>query len=277
MGYIIGIDIGGSTTKIVGLKDGKIVSPDIVRAGDPFTSAYGAFGKYMAVNSLSLSEVDSIICTGVGASLIKEPMFGIPTYMADEFMCVGLGGKFISSCTNAVVVSMGTGTAYVGVKDDRIWHIGGSGIGGGTLIGLCDKLIAVRDFDHIIKMAAKGKTSNVDLTIGDITQAKLSNMNDEITASNFGKSNELASAEDVAAGVLNLIIQNIGILAAFAAKNQGATDIILTGRLSVVDISLPTYRKLEELYGCRFIIPDNSDFATAIGAAIYGKNNGGKQ
>ena len=44
MGYIIGIDIGGSTTKIVGLKDGKLVSHDIVRAGDPFTSAYGAFG-----------------------------------------------------------------------------------------------------------------------------------------------------------------------------------------------------------------------------------------
>ena len=52
--YIIGIDIGGSTTKIVGLQDGSLVNPFMAKASDPVTSAYGAFGKYLNDNGLSI-------------------------------------------------------------------------------------------------------------------------------------------------------------------------------------------------------------------------------
>ena len=44
---IIGIDVGGSTTKIVGVKDGEIRNPMFVTAKDPVTSLFGAFGKYI--------------------------------------------------------------------------------------------------------------------------------------------------------------------------------------------------------------------------------------
>ena len=40
----VGLDIGGSTTKIVGMREGKIIARDIVRAADPVTSAFGAVG-----------------------------------------------------------------------------------------------------------------------------------------------------------------------------------------------------------------------------------------
>ena len=42
----IGIDVGGSTTKIVGFMEGTmdIMTPILVTAVDPVTSAYGAFG-----------------------------------------------------------------------------------------------------------------------------------------------------------------------------------------------------------------------------------------
>ncbi|MCK5699848.1 MAG: hypothetical protein KAI29_01785, partial [Cyclobacteriaceae bacterium] len=46
---IIGIDIGGTTTDIVGLKDGKILSPVSVKADDPITSAAGALGKFVEI------------------------------------------------------------------------------------------------------------------------------------------------------------------------------------------------------------------------------------
>ena len=45
MGIIIGIDVGISTTKIIGIKDGEVVSPIRITAIDPVTSLYGAFGK----------------------------------------------------------------------------------------------------------------------------------------------------------------------------------------------------------------------------------------
>ncbi len=271
MSFIIGIDIGGSTTKIVGLKDNRLVSPFTVRAGDPLTSVYGAFGKFLTQNSLKISDVSSIICTGVGSSLIKEPIYGIETLKADEFIAIGLGGKFISGFDNAVVVSMGTGTAFVSVNGDDISHVGGSGIGGGTIIGLCEKLFGVREFSILETLAGKGDLSNIDLTIGDITDTQLSNMNNEITASNFGKVSDVATPEDLAAGVFNLVLQSAGVLACFAARMQNTDKIILTGQLSSLNFSTDAYRKLEGLYGCKFIIPEFSDFATAIGAAIYGQ------
>lgn len=54
MEVILGIDIGGSTTKIVGLRtDGSVVSMLRVRAEDQVTSLYGALGNYLTSNGLS--------------------------------------------------------------------------------------------------------------------------------------------------------------------------------------------------------------------------------
>ena len=54
MEVILGIDIGGSTTKIVGLRtDGSVISMLRVRAEDQVTSLYGALGNYLTSNGLS--------------------------------------------------------------------------------------------------------------------------------------------------------------------------------------------------------------------------------
>ena len=56
MGIIIGIDVGISTTKIVGMvENGEIMSPIRIKATDPITSLYGAFGKYLYDNKIQLS------------------------------------------------------------------------------------------------------------------------------------------------------------------------------------------------------------------------------
>ena len=44
MGIVIGIDVGGSTTKIVGINEGQIQSPMFITATDPVTYLFGAFG-----------------------------------------------------------------------------------------------------------------------------------------------------------------------------------------------------------------------------------------
>ncbi len=53
MSIIIGIDVGISTTKIVGIDPkGNIISPITIKATDPVTSLYGAFGKYLHDNKI---------------------------------------------------------------------------------------------------------------------------------------------------------------------------------------------------------------------------------
>ena len=268
MGYIVGIDIGGSTTKIVGLRGGAVISPISVKAGDPVTSAYGAFARFLSENGLSIADIDRVLATGVGSSFIKEGLFGIPTKRVDEFMAIGRGGCRLAGVERAIIVSMGTGTALVAVDGEKCVHLGGSGVGGGSLLGLCDKMIGVRSVEHIVAMAQRGRLSNVDLTIGDITEGVLSGMGSEITASNFGKLSDVASSDDLAMGVANLVFQTIGMFAVFAGKSEKVQDIVLTGKLSTFELARGIYRQLEELHGVHFIIPEYSDFATAIGAAL---------
>ena len=111
MGIVIGIDVGISTTKIVGLRDRQVISPIRITAADPVTSLYGAFGKYLHDNNISLGDVEQVMVTGVGSSYINEPVYGLPTGKTDEFIADGLGARFESGVDKAIVVSMGTGTA----------------------------------------------------------------------------------------------------------------------------------------------------------------------
>ena len=68
---VIGIDVGISTTKIVGInQDGVVVSPIRIKATDPVTSLYGAFGKYLYDNKIRLDDIEHVMITGVGAAYI---------------------------------------------------------------------------------------------------------------------------------------------------------------------------------------------------------------
>ena len=59
MKIVIGIDVGISTTKIIGInEEGRVLSPIRIRATDPVTSLYGAFGKYLYDNKIQLDDVE---------------------------------------------------------------------------------------------------------------------------------------------------------------------------------------------------------------------------
>ncbi len=54
MGVILGIDIGGSSTKIVGLApDLSVIDMLRVKADDPLTSLYGAMGNFLSTHIYS--------------------------------------------------------------------------------------------------------------------------------------------------------------------------------------------------------------------------------
>ena len=66
---VIGIDVGISTTKIVGInEDSVVISPIRIRATDPVTSLYGGFGKYLFDNQIDLQDIEQVMITGVGSA-----------------------------------------------------------------------------------------------------------------------------------------------------------------------------------------------------------------
>lgn len=272
MSYILGIDIGGSTTKIAGFKDNQIIGPLFVKANDPIASLYGAFGKFLSLNGLSLSDIERIMITGAGSSFVTEKIYGIKTGKVDEFRAIGAGGLFLSRLPKALIVSMGTGTAFVMADGTTALHLGGSGVGGGTLLGLSYEMLNLRNFNDLIETANGGNLSNIDLSIGDITQDVLEGLPPEITASNFGKISDLATKSDKALAIINLVFQTIGMLSIFATKIHKINDVILTGNLVNVPQSHEIFKILSQLHNVNFHIPDKAEYATAAGAAICYSN-----
>lgn len=268
MGMVIGIDIGGSTTKIVGLENNKIISPIKVKATDAVTSTFGAFGKFITENNLRLENIEKIMITGVGSSYIKTNLYNLPTGKVDEFISIGLGGLHLSNVDNAIIVSMGTGTAFVKANKSEISHMGGTGVGGGTLLGLSQLMLNMRDFDNIVDLAKDGDLSKIDLTIGDISKDLVTGLPAETTASNFGKISDLATKSDIALGIINTVCQTIAMLSIFASRLEGGNDVVLIGNLTTIEQVHIIFKSLEDTFKINFHIPNYAEFATALGAAL---------
>jgi len=264
----VGIDIGGSTTKIVGIENNKIITPLMVRANDPVASLFGAFGKFVDQNSLSLDSIECVAVTGVGASSIEKSIYGIPTTRIEEFLANGYGGLHLSGLPDAVIVSMGTGTAFVRASQGKTEHIGGTGMGGGTILGLSNCMLNIRDINLLMEMAESGNLGNVDLNVGDISKGKIATLPPDMTASNFGKISEVAEKNDLALAIFNLVFQTIGVMAVFAAKGYGRNEAVFIGNLTTIPYGRDIFSRLEELHGFRFIIPEYSEHGTAVGAAL---------
>lgn len=277
MDVTLGIDIGGSSTKIVGLQtDGSIISMLRVRAEDQLTSLYGAFGNYLVRNNLTLKDVQQVVLTGVGASYINENIYGLPTCKVDEFLASGTGALTLSGQNSGVVVTMGTGTAFLWAeKNKAVRHLCGSGIGGGTLGGLCRRMVGMERFGQIKKLALEGDLSHVDLSIRDITKNPAPTLDPSLTAANFGKLLEDATPADLAAGSINLVLQAIGTMTVLACQCCNSQTVILTGAMTSLDQTKPNFENFEKLYGIQYIIPENASFATAIGAGLCSLQNRG--
>lgn len=268
MGIIIGTDVGISTTKIVGLRDGRVLSPTRITATDPVTSLYGAFGKYLYDNDIALNDVEQVMLTGVGSAYIDTNIYGLPTAKTEEFLADGLGARYGSNIDRSIVMSMGTGTSFVKCDGDQIEHIGGLGIGGGTLQGLSRLLLNTGDIKQVAAMAMRGNIKNVNLLIGDISKQPLPGLPMEATASLFGKVQSNASHDDLALGLVIMVLQAIGQSAVLSSLGSGIRDFMMIGQLTHLPQCKDVYPALEKLYHVRFHVPKYAEFCTAIGAAL---------
>ncbi len=272
--YVIGIDVGGSTTKIVGFDENhNLINPLFVRATDQVTSIYGAFGKFTSENSIELNEISRVMMTGVGSTFITKPLYGLKCESVPEFECVGRGGLYLSGLKETIVVSLGTGTALVHAKSgNNITYLGGTGVGGGTLMGLSKQILNMDDIEHIVELAKNGDLNNIDLRIKDISnKSDFGGLPDIMTAANFGKISDMATREDMALGIINMVFEVAGMIAVFAARNHKTKDIVLTGNLTSVPQSKGIFQTLNSMFDVNFVIPENAQFSTVIGAALSAK------
>ena len=265
---IIGIDIGSTTTKAVSIEEGQLTKRVKTRASDAVTAATGALGKIVLENGIKIDAISRIAITGAGASKIRNDIFGIPTDRVNEIKAIGIGGMFLSGRDNIIISNIGTGTVIIEAGDRGIFHFGGSGVGGGTILGLAKKLLPIAGFNDIMEIAKTGKLNQVDLLLGDITDTSISFLNGESTASNFGKMLDTASPNDMALAIINMVYQVIGMLSVFAARARNTERVIITGNGSKNLLGRKVLEDITSMYGIEFIYPEYAEYTTAIGAGL---------
>jgi type II pantothenate kinase len=274
---IIGIDIGSTTTKAVAIPAepaginaaGGLIKKVKAKASDAVASATGAFGKLVVENGIKLSGIERIKITGAGAGKIKDDLFGIPTEWVDEITAIGIGGMFLSKKENIIITNIGTGTAIIDAKRSGISHLGGSGVGGGTILGLAKRLLPTAEFNGVMDLAERGNLNQVDLLLEDIMDTDISFLNKQSTASNFGKMLDTAGGEDIALGILNLVFQVIGMLSVFAAKSKNTDRVVITGNGSNNHIGKGILEAIAGMYHIHFEYPADAEYTTAIGAGLF--------
>ena len=206
--------------------------------------------------------------TGVGAAYIDEHIYGLPTSKSEEFIADGLGAKYESKLDRMIVVSMGTGTSLVKCDGENIKHIGGIGIGGGTLAGLSRIMLKTDDIKQITNLAKDGDVSKINLLIKDISAKPLPWTSYECRGVTLQQCQDQCFSRRHRKGPYldGAAMHRFCHYSVFARIGH---QRFRTHRQPVAfALVREVYPAMEKVYGVRFHVPKYSEFCTAIGAAL---------
>jgi len=260
----IGIDIGISSTKVVAFIAKKLNKTEIWEGGFSEKLLNEFISSLRSIDS----RVEKIAITGVGSKSIGSKLLGYPVVKVDEFEANAASASYVCDEKEFIVVSMGTGTSFVEVTEKGSKHIGGSALGGGTALGLFKHLIGGGGWAHLRTLAERGKLENIDLTVGDVSSEGLPGLPLDVTVCNFGKADTHDTPQDLALGLVNLILQNVGVMAYLAGSGRGIKTFVVIGRMTTLPHAAEIFERLDNLYGVNFILAKQPTFMTAIGAVI---------
>lgn len=213
----IGVDIGGTLTKIVYTIDNRVFLEKFA------TESIGEIFKFLeGLVEKNELRFDYVVTTGGGSykfynelNRIFNEKHGIRIVKGDEMECLIHGLNFlINDIANEVfimdhqteeikyieqcnvkypylLVNIGSGVSMMKVDgpNGNFKRVGGSSIGGGTLWGLLSLLTDCEDYDSMLRLSETGDNRNVDMLVGDIYGCDYNKIGLKSTtiASSFGK------------------------------------------------------------------------------------------
>ena len=263
---ILGYDTGASAVKVVALQGDEIIATSSYIGKQ--IEAELVVSSFLQEQGLKVEDIEAIAVTGVGAEQCRFGSFSEGLRLVPEIEATGLGGAWLSGLSEAVVVSIGTGTSMALAKNGTYSHVGGSGVGSGTLRGVALRMFGMDNPCALFALAEGGDRLNVDLTISDLFSGTDS-LPPDLTASNLAKALDTATKSDWALAIINTVMEVAGSHAALACKGFGVQNVIITGGISQTALAKKIYDNFSKLYQLNYVIPAYSDYATAIGAVRW--------
>lgn len=262
----IGIDAGGSLIKIAYEEQGKfhVKTYEISELND-------------LVQWLTMLKPNATLyITGGKSNSIKDQVMQKCIYI-EEFEAVTKGARFLVKRDNPsfrddfILVSLGTGTSIFHVTEQESYRLLGSGVGGGTLMGLGSLITGRNDYQHLINLAEKGSSHKSDLLVRDIYAPNEPPILGSLTAANFGKAhlNTQARVEDHVAALIRLIGETVISLASQAARALEIENVVFVG--STLNANKPLKEVLngfQSMMQYEPIFLEKGSYAGAIGTLI---------
>lgn len=273
---ICAIDFGGSSVNLVARTEQGMLEADFP------SEVYQACLEHVLELTSQLevkSDFSKIAVTG-GKSKELAGYRDKGIFHIHEIAAIGRGGLEASGLDAALVVSMGTGTAMVKASpggSSVFDHVGGTGLGGGTLIGLGRLLCRIDSFQQLEKLAQQGDSRHLDLSVGEIVGSEIGIVPADFTAANFGKIGRNLEkhyqGEDIANGLMKMVGENVARLAIVLAKQHQMSKIVVVGHVIESDLMQDIFQHIGSLFGGEFVFPPGTRYAIARGAMSIASAN----
>jgi type II pantothenate kinase len=216
-----------------------------------------------------------VVATGGGAAGLGERIAGVPVELVSEFHALAVGVRGLAAeigvalPPRSLVVSIGTGTSIVRLDDEPVVRVGGTAVGGGTLLGLARLLLRTDHFAEVVALARRGDRRHVDLLVGEVyVDDSAPAIIRDLTASNFAK---LASTrpEDLAHAIVGLVGETVALLAGALARAEDAQAVVYCGTTLTDNEPLAAVvRSITTHFGQPAILLPHGGFAGALGCLL---------
>ncbi|MBN2067622.1 MAG: hypothetical protein JW744_04095 [Candidatus Diapherotrites archaeon] len=261
---ILGIDFGASTTDAVLLQGKRIVKK---ACAERVLVSPKELDSFLKKNKFHKFQIEGVAISGGKSAGFHKKILGIKPKHVNEIDAIAFGAKFLTGSKRFLAVSMGTGTCIV-LFQKKAGHVIGTGLGGGTVLGLSRLLLNESSPKKLAKLAEGGNLRNVDLSVKDVAGGKIGLLNADATASNFGKQGRHSRA-DLAAAVQSMAAEAVAVLAIAASRQCNCRKVIFLGRTLSFPLVRKRLKKAAELFKAEFSFPKDAEFGTAAGAAYY--------
>ena len=263
-GSQVGVDVGSSLTKLA-VRD--------FRGRTTFKLlAKGALDE--VAQTVTQARPLALGLTGGGAPRLAK-MLDFSSVQVCEFTAWGAGANHLlpESHENEafLLVSLGTGTSVMLVEGTNVRRMGGTALGGGTILGLGAALCGSPDFATTCKLAGQGSRNSVDLLVRDIYPELDSPLKGDLTASAFGRlgrgRSEGVDQADMAASVMRLVGENVALISGGLAHRAGVQRIVYGGStLRDNPVLANVLSEITAMLGLKAAILKDGEFAGAVGA-----------
>ena len=226
-----------------------------------------------------ISNIGFLAVTGGKHLELGDYIDSTPIIHVNEIDAVGHGSMKLSGLReeeSTIIVSAGSGTACIHAHKGIFTHCSGTGVGGGTVLGLSKLLLGTTDPEEIAALAEKGDESFVDLILEDVVSGPIGQLPSDTTAVNFGKVSKEDieySREDIAAGIVNLVGQTAARIATSVAMMFQATEIVVVGRAPSFAGLKNSLEQAASITGFTPHFPKNGEYASALGAMLVAEKN----